>query len=267
MPVASHASRAAPMAVVLPVPAGPTMTATPSPSRVRRSTIARCSSERCGRERQRGLHRVGRGNASPGAAQRHRGRDGALLSLHQLDGRVATLDSLAIGQRARPPASPGTRRRRARAPAPSRPGPRAGRAPGGPRGGRRSIRSASDRSAPPALRTPRPRRSARASHGRAAARSAPRRSPSLAARRRHSGASASGRTARSFARRVSSAATWAAWRPLEPWSSIAASISARRREKARMTRLETPRISAEPLLTGVHSTPSERVSSARSAAW
>src|SRR3954451_8266472 len=32
-------------------------------------------------------------------------------------------------------------------------------------------------------------------------------------------------------------------------------------------RLETPRISAEPFATGVHSTPSDRVSSSRTAAW
>ena len=67
--------------------------------------------------------------------------------------------------------------------------------------------------------------------------------------------------------RVASAAASAARGPDVPRSAIAASISARRRLNARSTGFGTPTSSAIPLRTGNHSTPSVRVSSARSTAW
>ena len=87
--------------------------------------------------------------------------------------------------------------------------------------------------------------------------------PRAWARSRHSAWSCSGPIERSLRPRVAKAAASLAAGPEVPWRSSSASISARRRLKARSTGRGTPAISAMPRRTGVHCTPSSRDSSDR----
>ena len=100
-PLASHASRAAASANVLPVPAWPTTTATPSPSRVSRRTISICSAASDGRRAMRALDRPRRREPDPSGPALDRVLEDPLLERQQLRRRVDALDAGGRNQRGR----------------------------------------------------------------------------------------------------------------------------------------------------------------------